>query len=351
MLEAAFTSSPGPVGAEGLYARLECAVTPDSDPRLLDDLTRAVEEFARDGLWVSVVEVMARMMTRESAITDADLKRAFLIHFRRLFKPGILRGIAQLLPRRRELREPVQQILARSGEAGSDVLIELLVSSDHSSERRAYRTAIAHCPSAGTALMHLLLDPRWYVVRNVAELLGEMRVMDSDTRLTTALRHSDARVRRSSAAALGRLGTVRAVHALQHALEDSSSSVRLQAVLGLSATRNARSVGPLLAALDAEEDTEVQHAILSALGSHPTPESVDRLTQAARSGGLLNRKPLAYRLEAIEALSVAGTYAALASLRTLLTDRDRDVRSTAERLLASRAHTAPDLRPVGTARS
>ena len=95
----------------------------------------------------------------------------------------------------------------------------------------------------------------------------------------------------------------------------------------------------------------MQHAMRSALGNHPTPESVDRLTQAARSGGLLNRKPLAYRLEAIEALSVAGTYAALASLRALLSDRDRDVRSTAERLLASRAHAQPDLRPAGGARS
>jgi hypothetical protein len=350
MVEAAFTKSPSGVGIEHLYARLDAIVTVETDPRLLDDLTRVIEDFARDGLWVGVAEGMSRMMARDAIVVDPDSKRAFLIHFRRLCKPGILRGIAQLLPRRRELRQSVQQILTRSGEPGADVLIDLMVSSDHSTERRAYRTAIAQCPCAGTALTHLLADQRWYVVRNAAELLGEMQVMEADNRLTAVLRHSDARVRRSAAASLGRLGTTRAVHALQHAMEDPSSSVRLQAVLGLSAARNARSVGPLLAALDVEEDVAVQHAILAALGNHPTPEAVDRLTQAARSGGLLNRRPLANRLEAIEALAAAGTHDALAALRGLLSDKDRDVRSTVERLLVSRSHEPSDFRRAGAAR-
>ena len=96
-----------------------------------------------------------------------------------------------------------------------------MVASEHATERRSYRRAIVHCPSAAGALVHLLLDPRWYVVRNAAELLGEMRLTEADTKLIVAVRHTDARVRRAAVASLGRLATIRAVHALQHAIETS----------------------------------------------------------------------------------------------------------------------------------
>lgn len=340
MVEAAFTRVGQPQGLDELFRRLDGELDGRNAPVLLDDLTRATEDFARDGLWVGVADILERLVAREARLTDGDVRRAFLIHLRRLFKPGVLRGLAQLLAKRRDLRGQVEAIFVRSGEVGADVLLELLVASNLASERRAYRSALVHCPSAVEPLVHLLQDPRWYVVRNAAELLGEMGAQQADVKLVGVLRHADARVRRSAAAALARLGTSRGIHALQPLLADSNAAVRLQAVHGIASARLPRSVPALLQALEREGDPDIQHALLAALGAHPTDEAVDRLSQAANAGSLLHRRPTPYRLAAVNALGEAATPAALATLRRMQGDRDKDVRAAVARSLAAQAQGA-----------
>ena len=337
MVEAAFTHGGQRPGLDDLLARLTGELNVAATPALLADLTRTCEDMARDGLWVGVAQLLHAMAERERVVTDADVKRAFLINLRRLFKPGMLRGLAQLLARRRDLRPAIETVFVRSGDVGADVLVDLLVASNLASERRAYRSALAQCPSAAEPLMHLLQDPRWYVVRNAAELLGEMGVEEADGKLLGVLKHGDARVRRSAAGALARLGTARGVYALQPLLTDSNAAVRLQAVHGISSARLPRSVPALVQALEREDDPEIQHALLLSLGAHPTHEAVTRLTEAAQPGSLLHRKASAFRLAAVNALGEAGTPAALSSLRALQSDRDRDVRSAVDRALADHA--------------
>ena len=104
MIEAAFSRPAQPRGVDELFYRLEGALTNETTPRVLDELERAAEEFARAGLWIGVADVLTRMIARDSLEHDPGVKRAFLIHLRRLFKPTMLRGVAGLLAKRRELR-------------------------------------------------------------------------------------------------------------------------------------------------------------------------------------------------------------------------------------------------------
>lgn len=337
MVEAAFSRNGMGRGIDDVVQRLAGDLTKETAPQLLDDLSRLVEDFARDGHWVEAGALLQRVVAREPEVSDADAKRAFLIHIRRLCKPGILRGLAQLAARRRDLREGLVPLFVRAGDVGAEVLLELMVSATLASERRAYRSMIPRCQAAGDPLVHLLQDQRWYVVRNAAELLGEMGVQSSDAQLIATLRHSDSRVRRAAVGALSRLGTARGLHAVQHLLTDANAGVRLQAVHGLASARLARAVPALLQALDKEDDPELQHALLHALGAHPTDASVEALTQAAQPGTLLNRKTSAYRQAAVHALGDAGTPAALSALRRLQTDKDREVRSSVERALVAHA--------------
>lgn len=337
MIEAAFSRQGQMRGTEDVLRRLARPLMPGTAPQILDDLSRLAEEFARDGLWEGVAELMQRVVAREDEVTDADVKRAFLIHIRRLCKPGIFRGLAQLLVKRRDLREGLAPVFVRAGDVGAEALIDLMVSANLAAERRVYRSMIARCPAAAEPLTHLLHDGRWYVVRNAADLLGEMGVRESDAELMGALKHSDARVRRAAVGALARLGTARGVHAIQHLLGDANAAVRLQAVHGLASARLPRSVPSLLQALAREGDPELQQAILHALGAHPTEESVEALSQAAQPGTLLNRKAPAYRLAAVHALGDAATPSALAALRRLQSDKDRELRAAVERALAAHA--------------
>lgn len=192
--------------------------------------------------------------------------------------------------------------MARAGEAGADALIDLLISSDVSAERRAYRDALGANPASVSALLHLLGDERWYVVRNAVELLGELAPADVDARVAGVMSHPEPRVRRAAAIALGRLGTSRAMLALMQALEDESPEVRRHAAHAIGAARNTRVVPWLVEALDREADAEVQEALVTALGGVATDDAVARLIRAAESGGFLLRKPQGLRLRAIEAL-------------------------------------------------
>ena len=100
---------------DALFLSLNQELTPRTVSPFLEELTRVAEECARVGDWIDVVDVFTNMIAREATIHDAEVKRAFLLYFRRLAKPSILRGVAQLLPRRRELRDQLHEIFLRSG--------------------------------------------------------------------------------------------------------------------------------------------------------------------------------------------------------------------------------------------
>lgn len=318
-------------GVAALLDRLDGAVKAANPSALVDDVMLAVEDLGNRGQWVDLVRILERLHDHHEALADGDARRAFLMGIRRLQRPVLMQGIARLLPERRDLRASCTRVLVQAGEAGADALIDNLISSEVSSERRAYLEVLKQCPAAANALQHLLSDDRWYVVRNAAALLGELRVVAAERRLSELAAHREQRVRRAVATALGKLGTSRALLALLQLADDASHDVRLQAVQAIAATRNPRAVPWLLEAMDREQDADVQGAIVAALGRIPTEEGVARLVRAADAGGLFVRKPSALRVRAVEALAEAGTPTALRALDRLRGDRDRDVRSAAER--------------------
>ncbi|MBV6521873.1 MAG: hypothetical protein MNPFHGCM_02017 [Gemmatimonadaceae bacterium] len=337
MMATALTIGPDVRQLDALFERLDAPMTSAEAARHFEDMARAAEARAGAGQWSDVLELYKRIVSREATEMDTGVKRAVTVAIRRLNQPAMLKGVAQLLSRKGEPPDDATMVLSRYGDVATDVLLDLLVSAGSVHERHAYRAALAQCPSSIPALTHMLGDTRWYVVRNVAELLGEMCVAEADLDLVHTLRHSDARVRRAAAAALARLATPRSVHALQHALGDASADVRLQAALGLLAIRNPRSVPSLIEALDKEQDPEVQPALLSALGSIPTPSAVERLRRAAEPGSLLKRKPAGMRLHAMQALADAGTQEAIAALRGFANDREPAIQMKIAQLLAGRA--------------
>lgn len=324
-------------GVTSLLGRLDEAASRPDVSAIVDEVTRATEDISSQGGWPDVVAVLDRMIHHHERLHEGDAKRAFLMGARRLERTVHMQGVASLLPRRKDLRETCTRILAHAGDIGADVLIDNLISSDETSDRRAYLDALRQCPSAVSSLNQLLADDRWYVVRNAASLLGELGAAESDRRLAEHLSHREPRVRRAVAVALGKLGTSRALLALLQAINDPSPEIRLQAVHSIASARNARAVPWLIEALDNEQDPDVQAALLSALGRTPTEDGVARLLRAAEAGGMLVRKPILLRLRAIEALGEAGTPSARHALGTLLNDRDGEVRKAAEQAAARQA--------------
>ncbi len=79
-----------------------------------------------------------------------------------------------------------------------------------------------------------LRDPRWYLVRNVALILGTMKNEQSVGPLKELLRHPDFRVRREALGALSQVGRGRALDVLAEALHDPDPRIRMGAARNLA---------------------------------------------------------------------------------------------------------------------
>ena len=298
--------------------------------RLLDELVRTAERAVRDADHALASEVFHRIVARERQVHDADARRAFMLTVRRLSRSAVLRAVAQGLVHAPDKHEQQLAVLTRTGEEGADALIEQLVAAEERSERRIYFDTLLHLRAGVPTLLHMLGDPRWFVARNAAVLLGELESVEAEQPLSELLHHDDERVRHAATIALMRLGTPRSMRAIEHALRDSAPQIRMQAAMMLVEHRTDVSPEPLIRALDTEKDEEVRTAFYVALGRFATTDAVETLIAAAQpERGLFRRKPIALRMAAIRALAEAATPQALDALVALQADRDSDIQRAA----------------------
>jgi HEAT repeat protein len=222
-------------------------------------------------------------------------------------------------------------------------LLESLGAAQSLDERRRCFGAVLDASGGLTPLLAALRDPRWYVVRNVALALGELRDPAAVRPLARCLAAGgDDRARAAVADALERIGTPAAAHALLPALRDPSPLVRLAAAR--AATRAAARAGSqhapvrgdlLAARLRVETDVAVAGelldalAVLAALGDPEAAAVVARLAAGRESPALGDRlaraalarllaQPAAPVVAMLRSLAVGGDTAGRMAARVVL---------------------------------
>lgn len=325
---------------EEVFAALDRATNVDVLTRVLDDCVLLVEHCVRTGKQLTVVELLHGVVSRDATIRDGDAerKRAYVLAIRRVSKPAVLRAVASLILKRPAGRQQYYDILERAGEEGADAVIEQINQAASAEEKKALVELFRQLTDAVPALRRMLGDSRWFVVRNAADLLGEVGAPAAENDLIAVLRHSDDRVRRAATSALLRLGTPNAMHSVYDAVNDASPEVRMEATAAIATQKNSRTSTTLIRAIEEERDADVQLAMIAALGKVGTPDAVQKLIRMAEPNGRLFRKrQTSLRTAAVHALGVARTPAALSALQALASDKEREVRDTASRALAQTA--------------
>ena len=343
-LFAQFAAARAPSESHGaLLTQLESTGEPAEIAQVLEDLVVIAEAAARQGQARVVGEILYRVGLRETELPHFEQKRAAAVAIKRIGKPEVLRLVARELPHDVVNRDKNMAVLARAEEAGADALIEQITSVMQQRDRRVYFEALLATRSGVPALLHMLGDARWFVVRNAADLLGEMQVAEAEGPLSQLLQHEDERVRRAGTGALMSLGTPRALQTIQKALTDPVPSTRMQAAAALVTRKDVLTTAPqLLRALDLEKDDEVQAAFLAALGKLGTPEAVERLVNASgQKRGMFQRKTTSVRVAAVIGLAEARSEGALSALRALHDDKDEEVRAAVTLALGRIARATP----------
>jgi HEAT repeat protein len=317
-----------------LLAALERDPQASSVGETLTVLTRQVESAMRQGKVEAAIQIVYNVVRVERTVEDTAVRRQYGIALRRMITRTMLDSLSKLVmvP---HLEDAAAMVLQRAGPDGMEVLLDLLSTSNTVTERRGVFNALIQMKEGQDQLIHMLGHPQWFVVRNVADLVGELRLESAVPALTKQLDHPDERVRKQVALALAKIGTRSAAEPLRRVLRDRSSEVRRQAALGVGGKTASALAMPLVVALEEEKDPEVVRELVLALGRIGSPDAVQALIKIAQpSGRLFGRKPSALRVTAVEALRVAGTPTAIGTLQNLSNDSDKQVRAAARQALS-----------------
>jgi HEAT repeat protein len=299
----------------------------------LTDICKHIEDSERANRVEEALHFTAWLVRQEQALSEGPVHRAFVIALRRVFTKPLLQEFARLLQAPGH-RAEATAVLRRGGQDAVEVLLSMLVSASVMEDRRMVFDLLRLMTEGGEQLVKMLGHHEWYVVRNVAELAGEMGIEEAVPALAEHLGHDDERVRKAAALALAKIGTGATAEPLRRALRDKSPDVRMQVALGVGGRRSSALAMPLVVALEDESDEAVRRELLFALGRIGTPDAVQALVKMAQPGRLFGRKPVDLRLAAVEALRLAGTAAALGTLEGMIEDSDSDVRAAAEAAFA-----------------
>src|SRR2546429_3848228 len=227
--------------------------------------------------------------------------------------------------------------LRRAGADAVEVLLGMLVAAPGMSERRAAFDALTQMTQGTEQLVQMLDHHEWFVVRNVAELVGELGMEDAIPALSRQLDHADERVRKAVALGLAKIGSRNAAEPLRRALRDKSPEVRMQVALGIGGRKSSALAMPLVVAMDEETDEAVQRKLVLALGRIGSPDAVQALNKFAQpTGRIFGRKPAGLRVAAVEALRLAPTPAAGGTLQGSSDDRAKQMRAAAPAALTER---------------
>ncbi|HEX9690760.1 MAG TPA: HEAT repeat domain-containing protein [Gemmatimonadales bacterium] len=310
-------------------SQLHADAEPELLRRQLDTVQGTVVKALDAGRVDQAVDGVAALVRKELEAKTDDGRRAFTVALRRLLVDQHLDKFAGYLLDELYATD-VQTILRRAGKPGTKILIDRLVQAQTYAERKAYLNVLRDVEEGTEAVAGMLSHGQWYVVRNMADLAGELRIQEAVPALGRAIGHDDARVRRSVGVALAKIGTPPTVPHLRKVLDDPDTSVRVAVFSEVGGRGHSSLAMPLFTAAEKEESGDVRAEYYRALGRIATPDAVDALRQAAEPGGrVLGRRPVGDRIAAVEGLALAATDQARSALEGLLNDRVKEVRDAA----------------------
>lgn len=250
---------------------------------------------------------------------------------------------AEAIAERLDESEPDAQaqcfaLAVRIGRPALDLMVGVLATATRVRLRAAATTALAYlCADEPTALARYLADSRWYLVRNIVFVLGQIGGSDIVPLLAGCARHGDARVRRAVVHALGQVPPAERQPLLAAVLE-SDDAQTVSAALAMLA----RDAGPGLTAVVLERVTaldfeqrhdDVKSALIAALGDTADDSAIEALGSLVQKGGWFARRT-AERAAAAQALARIGSPRALAVLHAGLQSRAEAIRACCQEALA-----------------
>jgi HEAT repeat protein len=237
------------------------------------------------------------------------------------------------------------EILKRGGNRSATFLIERLAEEENRSHRARLVMLLKDMGKGSSSpFVSRLDDSRWFLVRNVVGILGDIGDPGVLPELKSVAAHGDPRVRREVVRTFARFGTAECEELIVAAVADEDRGVQITAVNALATLKGRRSLSALAdvakkAGPFEEISAEVRQEAIASLGKVGAPEAVHVLREIITRRGFLGpTEPTEVRVAAAKALGALRAPEALALLKELSEKDPRQaVRDAAREALAGRA--------------
>jgi HEAT repeat protein len=144
-------------------------------------------------------------------------------------------------------REAMLAVLSASGPAGINLTISKMGSTDNLAVRKELTSLLV--AMGGTAVPFILKtmqDKRWYIVRNLSAILGDIGVPEAVPELLKCLQHPDIRVCKEAIRSLAKIGGREAETAIIAVLHGSNSLLFPQVIASLGGMKSRKALLELM---------------------------------------------------------------------------------------------------------
>jgi HEAT repeat protein len=143
--------------------------------------------------------------------------------------------------------EAMLAVVSASGPVGINLTISKISSTDNLAVRKELSSLLVGL--GGTALpfiLNMMKDPRWYTVRNMSAILGDIGLQEAVPELLACLRHTDTRVSKEAIRSLAKIGGREAESALIALLHGNDTQLFPQVMASLGGMRSRKALIELM---------------------------------------------------------------------------------------------------------
>jgi len=278
----------------------------------------------RDDRFARVVRVWTGRITRHLRVGDLDTAQEFLDKvlvdpsypaerkgqvregLDKLGRPDVLRFVLDA-EAGEELSDGASRFLGTIGTSATDALVAMLAEADDQKSRRSITALLVPAVSEDPlCLDNYLLDERWYLIRNLATVLGRTGKQTAVAGVRRLLRHEDQRVRAEALRSLIRLQKDEAAPTVLRLLADEHAIVR-EAAASLAKTFASTSFeSSLIREFESSKHPqEVQILMVDVLGGRDTAASQEAIHRIAHKKLVFRKRDRELRAYARQIVSRA----------------------------------------------
>ena len=293
--------------------------------QLAREVIDSAEELKRQEAFDALLPVIEALLEIHSAEERPASQREFIRYSLEQITSGTMTTylLDRIEERATENESMLDSLCSTIGQSLAYPLIQRLCVTESLHTRKTIAIALTRSGEAAiSALVSTLKDERWYVVRNMVTILGEISSPDSLKALQQTAGHPEPKVRKEVVKSLVKISPQGGERTLVGMLDDSDRDVVRQVIFSLGAIRSKAAARPLLDIVTASDtflkELELKKLAVSALGKIGDRQATEPLLDIlAVRGWLAPRRWLELKSAAAAALGQLGDESALPLLKRL----------------------------------